>query len=341
MVSEFLPPNAEKVKDPFESMMTVCIPKWERSSKGDGGQHGDDNDNNSLHDQEENMDGILHDNNISDDSSDDANGNQKPAYGVLASRSCFALSKIKDFFENHNSVIYLVWHMIAKHQLFSSLMNILANGVGSRSGARGIPSAIAAKYREHKEEGEEDGSSVSRSFLSISSVSKDHNDGGDDLSRSIREHVSRLHAFAMAKKEASLKQIEHATLKEKCKCFDTIQLEIGQLHAEKQQLLIQKCSTGGGVGFLEFSIVCLPSSKKMVREYSLEQKNAEMVREYLLKQKIEFGSAPVCLQRCVTVSGQSAGQTHKKVHFSSLPKAACRHTPRPTISRESCLQFCI
>jgi hypothetical protein len=50
----------------------------------------------------------------------------------------------------------------------------------------------------------------------------------------------------MAKKESARKQIEHATQKEKRKRFDTIQLEIGRLRAEKRQLLIQKCSIAPG-----------------------------------------------------------------------------------------------
>ena len=139
MVSEFLLPNAEKVKDRFESMMTVLkhtIPKWERSGQGDGGHHGDDDDNDPLYDREENdMDVILHDKDSRDssnDSSDDETGNQKPAFGVLTGRSHFALSKIQDFFENHNSYVIYLWHMIAKHQLISSSMNMLADGVGSR-----------------------------------------------------------------------------------------------------------------------------------------------------------------------------------------------------------------
>ena len=79
-----------------------------------------------------------------------------------------------------------------------------------------------------------------RSSSTISSARKE-NDSGDELSKSIREHATSLHDFAMAKKESTLKQIEHATQKEKRKHYDTIQLEIGRLRAEKRQLLIQKC----------------------------------------------------------------------------------------------------
>lgn len=50
----------------------------------------------------------------------------------------------------------------------------------------------------------------------------------------------------MARKESTREQIEHATQKEKRKRYDTIQLEIGRLRAEKRQLLIQKCSIAPG-----------------------------------------------------------------------------------------------
>ena len=51
----------------------------------------------------------------------------KPSSGVLTGHSCFALSKIQDFFENHNLYIIYLWHMIAKHQLISLSMNMLAD----------------------------------------------------------------------------------------------------------------------------------------------------------------------------------------------------------------------
>ena len=102
---------------------------------------------------------------------------------------------------------------------------MLANGVGSRSRARGIPSAISTRSGED----EDDGSTVmSRSSSTISSARKE-NDSGDELLKSIQEHATSLHEFAMAKKESTLKQIEHPTQKEKRKRYDTIQLEIGRL----------------------------------------------------------------------------------------------------------------
>jgi hypothetical protein len=47
MVLDYLPLNAEKVKEQFESMMTVfkrTIPKWELSGQSNGGHHADDDD---------------------------------------------------------------------------------------------------------------------------------------------------------------------------------------------------------------------------------------------------------------------------------------------------------
>jgi hypothetical protein len=216
MVSEFLPPNAEKVKDRFESMLTLLkriMSKWEKSGQGEGGHNGDDDDG--------------------------------PAFGALEGRSCYALSKIQDFFENNNSYLIYLWHMIARHQLISSSMNMLAGGVGSRNGATGIPTAISARRDEGEDDEEEESSVMSKSYSTISSAKK-KKDHGDDLSMSIREHASRIRDFAMAKKEASRQQIEHTTKKEKRKRNDAIQLELGRLRAEKRQLRIQLCSIAPG-----------------------------------------------------------------------------------------------
>ena len=229
-VSDFLPPTADKVKDRFESMMTILkrtIPKWERSGQGEGGHNGDDDDDHDGDDDGDN----------GDENNDDEESGDKPGFGVLAGRSCFALSKIQDFFENSNSYVYL-WHMIARHQLIASSMNMLADGVGSRSGARGIPSAISAG-RSGTEQEQDDGSVTSRSFLSISSVDRKGSNRGDDrddpLSKSIGEHALSLHDFSKAKKET-----------EKRKRYDAIQIEIGRLRKEKRQLVIQKCSIAHG-----------------------------------------------------------------------------------------------
>ena len=219
IVSNFLPPNAEKVKERFESMMTVLkrtIPKWERSGQGEGGINGDDDEYN--------------------------NDDDKPGFGVLEGRSCFALSKIQDFFENSNSYVIYLWHMIAKHQLISSSMNMLAEGVGSRSGAKGIPSAIRARSEEENDE-------ISVNSKTISSVStgrKESDNHDDSLSRSIREHASSLNEFAKAKAESSRKKLEHEKQKEKRKRHDKLQLEIGRLQSEKRQFTIQMLSVAPG-----------------------------------------------------------------------------------------------
>ena len=61
---------------------------------------------------------------------------------------------------------------------------------------------------------------MSRTSSTISSARKE-NEGGDDLSKSIQEHATRLHDFAMAKKESTRKEIPYATQKEKQKRYDT------------------------------------------------------------------------------------------------------------------------
>ena len=68
--------------------------------------------------------------------------------------------------------------MIDNHQLFSSSMNMLADGVGSGSGAREIPPAIATTR-----EGE-DNSTLSKSLGTTSSSRKEKN-GGNNLLNSI------------------------------------------------------------------------------------------------------------------------------------------------------------
>ena len=84
MVSDYLPPNAENVKEQFESMMTVLkrtIPKWERSGQGDGGHHGDD-DRDPLKDRDDTND-ILCDHSSSSEDSDKDTNKEKPGFGVL------------------------------------------------------------------------------------------------------------------------------------------------------------------------------------------------------------------------------------------------------------------
>ena len=116
--------------------------------------------------------------------------------------------------------------MIAKHQLILSLMNMLADGVGSCSRAKGIPTAFSARGEDEDYDKDQESSVMSKSFSMISSAKK-KNDQGDILSRSIHEHASQLHDFVMAKRESSCLQIEHATNNKKCK--HAIQLKLGWL----------------------------------------------------------------------------------------------------------------
>jgi hypothetical protein len=108
MVSDYLPPNAENVKEQFESMMTVLkrtIPKWERSGQGDGGHHGDD-DRDPLKDRDDTSDILCNHNSSSEDSNKDTN-KEKPGFGDLGGCLHFALSKIQDFLKSktHTSFI--------------------------------------------------------------------------------------------------------------------------------------------------------------------------------------------------------------------------------------------
>jgi hypothetical protein len=91
-------------------------------------------------------------------------------------------------------------------KLIWSSMNMLADGVGLRSGAKGIPSAITERIEE-----EDDEDSLNSKTTSSVSTGQKENDNSDSLARSIREHASRLDAFAKAKVVSSRHQLEHPT----------------------------------------------------------------------------------------------------------------------------------
>ena len=60
MIMSFLPPNADKAKERFKSMIRVLkliIPKWEKSGQGDGGGHRQDDDDNPFVDNDDVVDG--------------------------------------------------------------------------------------------------------------------------------------------------------------------------------------------------------------------------------------------------------------------------------------------
>lgn len=248
-VAAFLPPTADKAKERFESMMTVLkriIPKWEKSGQGDGGHHGDDDDNNPIKHRDDNND-VFDDDDAnenddddiesSEDSSDDSEVGElkeKPKWGEMKGRSRFALSKRQDFFQNSNSYVLYLWHIIAKHDLIGTSMSMLADGVGSLDGARGIPSAI------RKSNTNEDETDDLRSIGSKSAASKSTNDNDEDmLSSSIRDHGANVLRLAKLKADESRKNREHAEAKEKRKRADTIDQQILSLRAEKRQLVIR------------------------------------------------------------------------------------------------------
>jgi hypothetical protein len=236
----------KKVKEQFELMMTLLkriIPKWERSDQGDGGHHGIDDDDNPLKDKDD-INSILCNFSSSSEESNEEAVKEKPRFGVLVGLLSFALSKIQDFFENNNSFIIYLWHMIDNHQLTKSSMNMLADAVVAHSGAMGIPSAITTKRKG------DDSSMLSKSMRSSSfSGATNEKDEGYTLSHRIMEHAARL-----------CKLRDHTTLKDKCRRFDAIQLEIGRLGAEKRRLLIQQLSIPPGTNAnLEKSLLMLIS----------------------------------------------------------------------------------
>jgi hypothetical protein len=153
-------------------MMTVLkrtIPKWELSGQGEGGHHADeDDDDNPLKNRRDEVDKILCNYDLSSSSSSESEHDEevepvkqkeKLPFGVLSGRHRDALDLVTNFFDNSNSYIIYLWYMIDKHQLIKSSMNMLAEGVGARSGAKGIPTAISAKSREE--------SSVTSSLKSV------------------------------------------------------------------------------------------------------------------------------------------------------------------------------
>ena len=147
-VAEYLPLTAERAKDRFESMVTQLkriIPKWEKSGQGDGGHEGNDND-------EIQPETIGEDNSDSHSSSSSSSVNSRVApevkWGEFKNRSQVSMLKLRDFFKGSNSYLLYAWYIIQKHDLVTCSMNMLADGVCSRDGARGIPSVITRRTSE-------------------------------------------------------------------------------------------------------------------------------------------------------------------------------------------------
>jgi hypothetical protein len=250
MVVSNLPPNADKAKERFESMMTVLkriIPKWEKSGQGDGGHHGDDDDNNPIKHRDAYEDVFDNDN---DDDECEENGDDgekilhnKPKWGEFKGRSRYALSSRQDFFQSTNSYVLYLWHIIDKHKLIGSSMSMLADGVGSLDGARGIPSAIRKGNDDYDKDDDE-----LQSIGSKSIASKSTNNTGDEdkLSTSIRDHGAYVLRMAMLKAQEGEKNRAHAVAKEKRQRTDAMDEQILALRAEKRQLTIQLCSIEPG-----------------------------------------------------------------------------------------------
>ena len=257
-VNAFIRPTAAKAKDRFESMMLVLkriIPKWEKSGQGDGGHHGDDDDDNPLKVCDDNKEIIdnddINDSNesdcsgdsgcsddssvkICDGSADNGKKEQQPKWGEFVGRTRFALSKRQDFFQNTNSYVLYLWHLIDKHGLIGTSMNMLADGIGSSDGARGIPSVIG-QSSFHSSCRDDDGSLGSK-------TTKGSKTDEDILSVSIQEHGLKLIDFGKMRSDEHQKDRQMMATKAKRKQLDTVEAQLDALRAEKRQLVIQLCT---------------------------------------------------------------------------------------------------
>jgi hypothetical protein len=247
MVVSFLPPNADKAKERFESMIRVLkliIPKWEKSGQGDGGGHRQDDDDNPFVDNDDVVDDDNDDDDDDDDDDDAGEGGvakEKHKWGETKGRGRYSLSKRQDFFQNTNSYVLYMWHIIDKHDLIGTSMSMLSDAVGSLDGARGIPSAIRkSNNNDDNDENNEDelGSIGSKSQSSKSLMST--NDAEEDgLAKSIRSHGEHVLQLAKIKAEEMKKNRALAEAKEKRKRSDAVDQQLLSLRAEKRQLVIR------------------------------------------------------------------------------------------------------
>lgn len=261
-VSEFLPLTAERAKDRYESLMTQLkriIPKWEKSGQGDGGHEGNDNDE-IQHEKSDENNSDSHSSSSSSSSSSSVRAQQKvKKWGEFKNRSRFAMLKLRDFFKGSNSYVLYAWYVIQKHDLITCSMNMLADGVCSRDGARGIPSVITRRKDDDDDDGDEGsldttgrssiGSAKSRSASSTSVRKRGATDGdeeGDVISASIREHGTKLVQYAKINADESKRNREYAQAEAKRHRIDDISAAIDKLKAEKRGLLIQLASIPPG-----------------------------------------------------------------------------------------------
>jgi hypothetical protein len=254
MVMSFLPPNADKAKERFESMIRVLkliIPKWEKSGQGDGGGHRQDDDDNPFVDNDDVVD---------DDDDDDSEGGvakEKPKWGETKGRGRYSLSKRQDFFQNTNSYVLYMWHIIDKHDLIGTSMSMLSDAVGSLDGARGIPSAIRKGNNNDDDEEDELGSIGSKSQSASKSLKSTNDAEEDGLAKSIRGHGKHVLQLAKIKAEEMKKNRALAEAKEKRKRSDAVDQQLLSLRAEKRQLVIRLSLIQPGT---DAGLVCAISS---------------------------------------------------------------------------------
>ena len=234
------------------------IPKWEKSGQGDGGHEGNDND--EIPQGDAGKDGDSHSSSSSSSSSRSSINSHHSAqpvvvkkWGEFKNRSCFSILKLRDFFKGTNAYVLYCWYIIQKHDLITCSMNMLADGVCSRDGARGIPSVITKRNEQLDEDYDETedgrssiGDSVQSKSATTSTRSAKMKGEGDRLSASIRDHGSKLVEYAKIHADEIKRNREYAEEQAKRQRIDDIDEVIDKLRAEKRGFVIQLASIPPG-----------------------------------------------------------------------------------------------
>jgi hypothetical protein len=169
-VSSMSPATPEKVEEKWNSMNLALkrkIQNWERSGQGFGGY-------------EEEVD----DDDEDEQNSDFVDGDEKESFefGVLAGRPQRALDLRRNFFDDRNTVLLYLWDILDEHELISSTMQQLVEGVGAGDGSAGVPSVIVGRKRGNDDD----------SFGSSSKKRNNDTDAFAQLSFSIEKHSKSL-----------------------------------------------------------------------------------------------------------------------------------------------------
>jgi hypothetical protein len=150
------PATPDKCRDKFSNRMvqlTRVITNWEKSGQGDGGHSNEDED------EEEKSEDVV--------------------FGSLRNRSAGALDQREQFVEYNQSYLLYLWHMLDKHGLFVSSLQMLNCDVAAGNGATGVPSVVLRRT-------DNDTPTAVRSFDDSASVSNNHKAEINRLSATIQ-----------------------------------------------------------------------------------------------------------------------------------------------------------